>query len=385
MRFSVDAHAIGCRLTGNEVYVRNLLDAFAEVDDRSAFVAYVSTAEGARATPRRFTKSRVSRDPFVRLGVDLPRRLRRHRPELLHVQYTAPLNCPVPVVVTVHDVSFFEHPEYFTAARAFQLRLTVSRTVAAAARIITVSEFSRDAIARVYGLDPHSIAVVPNAAASIFRPLPHDESAAWVWRRFGIPPPFILNVGDLTARKNQAGLIRAFAEMARAFPQLTHHLVLAGKDGWHGSTVHRAALESGVAERIHFTGFVSDAELLHLYNACDLFVVPSFYEGFGLPVIEAMACARPVACSATSAVHEVADACAILFDPQSAAEMARAMADLALDAELRARMGRLGLQRSAHFSWRTAAERTLEVYREVARAAARPGVLTRVPTPVANR
>ena len=385
MRFSVDAHAIGCRLTGNEVYVRNLLDAFAAVDDKSEFVAYVSTAEAAGVTPRRFTRSRVSRDPFVRLGIDLPRRLRRHRPALLHVQYTAPLNCPVPVVVTVHDVSFFEHPEYFTAARAFQLRLTVSRTVATAARIITVSEFSRDAIARVYGLDERAITVVPNAAAGIFRPLPHADSTAWVWRRFGIPPPFVLNVGDLQARKNQAGLIRAFAEMLRACPQLAHHLVLAGKDGWHGSAVHRAALESGVAERIHFTGFVSDAELLQLYNACEFFVFPSFYEGFGLPVIEAMACARPVACSSTSAVHEVADTCAILFDPHSTREMTRAMVDLALDGELRARMGRLGLQRSTHFSWRKAAEKTLEVYREVASAVELPLPLVRVSAPLAKR
>jgi len=142
--------------------------------------------------------------------------------------------------------------------------------------------------------------------------------------------------------------------------------------GWHGGAVRRAALESGVADRIHFTGFVSDEELLELYNACEFFVFPSFYEGFGLPVIEAMACGRPVACSNGSAVSEVADGAAILFDPHSTTEMTRAMLDLALNSELRARMGRLGLQRSAHFSWRRAAEKTLEVYHQVASAAARP-------------
>ncbi len=384
MRFSVDAHAIGCHLTGNDVYVRSLLDAFAAVDDNSEFVAYVATAEAARVIPRRFATWRVSRNPFVRLGHDLPRRLRRDRPDVIHVQYTAPLSCPAPIVVSVHDVSFIEHPEYFPAPRALQLRLTVKRTVARAARVITVSEFSRKAIARVYGLDEQEIAVVPNAAASLFRPLPHQAATAWVWRRFGIAPPFVLNVGDLQVRKNQTGLIRAFAEMIRAFPQLPHHLVLAGKESWHSGAVRRAAKESGLADRIHFTGFVSDEELLHLYNACELFVFPSLYEGFGLPVIEAMACGRPVACSDSSAVSEVADGAAILFDPLATAEMTRAMLDLALDSELRARMGRLGLQRAAHFSWRRSAEKTLEVYREVARAATRPVPARRISFSVSN-
>jgi len=372
MRFSVDAHAIGCHLTGNEVYVRSLLEAFAAVDDNSEFVAYVSTPEAARAVPRGFATRTVSRNPFARLGRDLPRQLRRDRPDLIHVQYTAPVACPAPIVVSVHDVSFLEHPGYFPAARAFQLRLTVARTVARAARIITVSEFSRRAIARAYGLDEEDIAVVPNAAASQFRPLPHRAASAWVWRRFGITPPFVLNVGDLQVRKNQTGLIRAFAEMVLAYPQLPHHLVLAGKDGWHGDATRRSALASGVGDRIHFTGFVSDEELLELYNACEFFVFPSFYEGFGLPVIEAMACGRPVACSDGSAVSEVADGAALLFDPHSTTQMTRAMLDLALDSELRARMGRLGLQRSAHFSWRRSAEKTLEVYHQVARAAGRP-------------
>jgi glycosyltransferase involved in cell wall biosynthesis len=366
MRFSVDAHALGCHLTGNEVYVRNLLNAFAGLDTTSGFIAYLSMETAGEWVPERFQKHRIARNPFLRLGHDLPRRLRRDRPDLLHVQYTAPLRCPVPVVVSVHDVSFLEHPEYFTRSRALQLRWTVRRTVRTAARILTGSEFSRVAIAKAYELDPGHIDVVPNAAASLFRPLPQESARAWVRKRFGIREPFLLTVGDLQPRKNQLGLIQAFSELIRAHPQLPHHLVLAGKETWHASRVRRAAAQSGLESRIHFTGFVEDGDLVQLYNACDVFVFPTFYEGFGIPVLEAMACARAVACSNTSALPEVADAAAILFDPRSTAEMTRAIRDLLLNRELRSRMERLGQQRSGLFSWRAAARKTLEIYYEVA-------------------
>src|SRR5262249_6060585 len=122
MRFSVDAHAIGCHLTGNEVYIRNLLTHFARLDRDNEFFAYLSKPHAEADVPRRFTKHRVSENPFQRLGFDLPRRVRTDRPDLLHVQYTAPLKCKVPLVVSVHDVSFLEFPQYFTRFRATQLK-----------------------------------------------------------------------------------------------------------------------------------------------------------------------------------------------------------------------------------------------------------------------
>ncbi|HSW50422.1 MAG TPA: glycosyltransferase, partial [Bryobacteraceae bacterium] len=332
----------------------------------SEFIAYLSVEDTEARVRGGCRVRRVSANPFLRLGWDLAMQLRRDRPELVHVQYTAPLACPVPVVVSVHDVSFLEHPEYFQYLRREQLRLTVSRTVRAAARVITGSEFSRASIARAYDLDPDAIAVVPNAASSMFRPVERSVAATQVSRRFGIPEPFLLTVGDLQPRKNQIGLIRAFASLAREFPQLRHNLVIAGKDTWFSPHVRRAAGECGVADRVRFTGFVSDQDLLLLYGACDTFIFPSFYEGFGLPVLEAMACGRAVACSRTSALPEVADAAAIFFDPGSEDEIARAMSDLLLDTGLRTRMEKLGMSRAARFSWRDTAEKTLQVYHQVA-------------------
>ncbi len=375
MRFAIDAHAIGRHLTGNEVYVRSLLRSFAALDQESEFVTYFSADDARQWTAERFQARQVSPNPFVRLGVEMAMKLRQDRPDLLHVQYTAPLGCPVPVVVSVHDVSFLVHPEYFPRPRALQLRWTVARTIRSATRILTVSEFSRDSIVGAYGEScAAKIVVVPNGAGSGFRPISRESAAAAVRSNLRINKPFLFSVGDLQPRKNQIGLIHAFAELVGSYPQFQHQLVLAGKDTWFSPKVREAARQSGVADRIQFAGFVSDEDLLHLYNACDLFVFPSFYEGFGLPVLEAMACGRAVACSGTSSMPEVADGAGVMFDPYSSREMVRAMADLLLDGELRARMERLGLQRAARFSWRTTAQKTLDVYREVAerhRAAAR--------------
>jgi len=369
MRISVDAHALGRHLTGNEVYIRNLLIKFAEMAPEAEFVAYASTFGSnphMRVVPRSVSQVAVSRNPFARLGWQMSRCVASDRPSLLHVQYTAPLYCPVPIVVTVHDVSFVDHPEYFTWFRAQQLRLTVRRTVGRAARVIAPSDFSRSSIIATYGLDPERVVTIPNGVSTSFRSVAKDLAKQRILRRFGLRAPYVLTVGDLQPRKNQLGLIKAFEEVLKLEPQLPHHLVLAGQDTWFADKIRAAAARSAFADRIHLLGWVGDEELLHLYNACDVFAFPSFYEGFGLPVLEAMACGTPVACSNQTATYEVADSCALTFDPSSTVEMMHCIRDLLINPDLRARMSRLGQQRAARFTWDSAARRTLAVYCEVA-------------------
>ena len=384
MRFAVDAHAIGRHLTGNEVYIRSLLRSFAELDRVSEFYAYISAKDARSWIPKHFETRFVSANPWSRLGWDLGRLVRRDRPDLLHVQYTAPLNVAVPVIVTVHDVSFLENPEYFRISRRLQLRLTVARTVEIAERVLTVSNYSRDAILRNYDISPEKVCVVPNAASPEFRVIGRDRAVSSVQKRWGFSEPFVFSVGDIQPRKNQIGLIRAFAAMIANRPSLRHHLVLTGKETWFAPRVHQEALNSGFADRIHFTGFVTDDELLHLYNACDCFVFPSFYEGFGMPILEAMACGRAVTCSNTSAMPEVADGAGLLFDPLKPESIRRCMEDILFDAELKARQERLGVQRAAHFNWRKSARATLDIYKEVAEVRTGRGK-TRVSAPLTAR
>ncbi len=319
--------------------------------------------------PARFERRMVSENPFKRLGFDLPNALRRDRPDVLHVQYTAPLHTRVPIVVSVHDVSYLEHPRYFTRFRANQLKLTVNHTIQHAARILTPSEFSRDAILRHYPAlvckDEEKVVVIPNAVAPSFRPVDRQTAQGMVERKYGIRGKFVLMVGDLQPRKNHLGALRAFEELLRGNPQFPHQLVLVGKETWYSKELHRAVEASAICSRVHFTGFIPDEDLVYFYGGSDVLLFPSFYEGFGLPILEAMACARAVVCSNVTAVPEVADGAAILFDPCSTSQTVRALRDVLIDAELRGRMERLGIARAAQFSWERAARKTLQVYHEV--------------------
>jgi glycosyltransferase involved in cell wall biosynthesis len=378
MRFSVDAHAVGQHLTGNETYIRNLLNCFASLDDKAEFIAYISRQDAFDQVPDRFQKRRVAINPYVRLGYDLPRRVAEDRPSILHVQYTAPIRCAAPIVVSVHDVSFLEHPEYFTPFRALQLRLTVRRTVRSAACVLTPSEFSKRRILEAYQLDEEKVVALPNGVSSAFRPVAREAAQRSMPASFQAPFPFILTVGDLQPRKNHLGLIRAFEELLRTYPQLPHHLIIVGKETWYAPTVRAAAKKSSAHDRIHFAGFVEDDQLHRLYGACDLMVYPSFYEGFGLPILEAMACGRAVACSNTSAMLEVADSAAILFDPCSQRDLVTSMRDLLLNPELRLRMERLGAQRASLFSWERTAAKTLDLYYGIGgRVKSASGILSR--------
>ena len=366
MRIAIDAHAIGQQLSGNEVYVRTLLKEYAELDSESEFIVYVSHKDVNGWVPLGFRRRLVSENPFVRLGSQLPTRLRDDRPDLVHVQYTAPLFCSAPIVVTIHDVSYIERPEYLTAFRATQIRASTRYTVSKAAKVITVSEFSRQGISKAFDLDPDNIVVTPLAAQESFRPISRAQAMRTVSDALKIERPYILNVGDLLPRKNQIGLIKAFRELLNAHPELPHALVLAGKYTWFAPQVIEEVRRSGLQNRIVLTGFVDDDLLPSLYNAADIFVFPSFYEGFGLPVIEAMACGRAVACSSATALPEVVDGAALLFEPSSIEAQTRAIRDILIDPEFTIRMEKKSLQRAAAFNWKETAQKTLDVYYSVA-------------------
>jgi glycosyltransferase involved in cell wall biosynthesis len=370
VHIAIDAHSVGTGLAGNETYAANLVEALAEVDAENRYTVYVTKVEAERRFAGRWPRVAVRRTlphtPLVRIPVTLSAELRRRPVDLLHVQYTAPPFAPCPVVVTVHDLSFEHLPETFKRRSRVQLRLTVRRTARAAAHVIAPSEYTRQDLIKSYGLDPARVSVVPLAAAAHFRPVEDAGELGRVRERYRIAGDYILAVGSIQPRKNLARLVRAYADLRRArgrsnLPQL----VLVGRQAWlYGETL-RAVEESGARDSIILTGYVSEADLPALYTGALCFVYPSFFEGFGLPPLEAMRCGVPVLAGDLTSLPEVVGDAGLLVNPLDTGALARALARLVDDADLRRDLRERGLDRARSFDWRHTARMTVEVYRKV--------------------
>ncbi len=348
MRIAIDAHALGRGQAGYESYLRYLTAELPAAAPDAEFWLYAG--RDAAALDTAIPAHRVlSHSRARRLLLDLPRVLRRDRPDLLHVQYVAPFPCPVPVVATIHDLSFIDVPQFFSGVERMLLRAAVGRTARLARRIVTVSEFSKQRLMAIYSLPEDRVVIAPNAAGPHFRPARAPED---------VRAPYILMVGDLQPRKNHIGAIRAFAEFSRA---TRHRLKIAGRQTHFVAQIRREAAASGAGDRIDFLGYVPDADLPALYRGADCCLYPSFYEGFGLPVLEAMACGTPVVTSRGTALEEVADSAAILADASDPRDIAQALHGAIAR---RAQLSAAGLRRARRYSWSESARETARAFRE---------------------
>ena len=265
-------------------------------------------------------------------------------------------------VVTIHDVIPYLYPETSTRLDRLIYRRWLPLAVQRVDAIITVSEQSRADIVRHLRVGPEMVTTIPLAAGRGFRPLAEPETRPAL-QRYGIDFPYILYVGSIEARKNLVRLLEAYARL-RAWSQ-RWRLVIVGPRRGNSSPVFSAVRRLGLEPHIHFTGHVEEADLPALYNGAELFVFPSLYEGFGLPVLEAMSCGTPVVTSNTSSLPEVAGDAAILvepFDPEAiAGGMRQVLEDPALAASLRSR----ALARAGRFTWEQTARQTIAVYERV--------------------
>jgi glycosyltransferase involved in cell wall biosynthesis len=266
-------------------------------------------------------------------------------------------------LLTIHDLAFLVRPEYaYPPLRRF-LERAVPRSVARAHHILADSEASRQDAIRLFGLDPARVTVVGAGVEPRFLPLTEAETAA-VRARYGLEAPFVFSVSTLEPRKNFDGLVRAFAQ-ARRQANLPHHLVIAGGKGWLYEPIFQAVEEAGVEDVVHFLGFVPDDDLPALYNLAALFVFPSHYEGFGIPVLEALACATPVLCTDTSSLPEIAGDAAMLIPTGDHDALVQGLIHLLTDEGARAELARRGPARAARFTWDAAARRLWGLYRQL--------------------
>ncbi len=268
-------------------------------------------------------------------------------------------------VVTIHDVWLDRHPEY--SPKIFGQRGSfrrTRRTARKARRIITVSEFSAREIQELYGIPPERIAVIYNGVSEEFRPVHDDQAMGELRRRLGLPAGgFILFIGGANPRKNHRAFLQAAAQRLDRLGG--RPLVLVG-DAVHRFGDYRETARSlGIDGRVLCTGRLSMPDIRLLYSHADLFVFPSLYEGFGMPVLEAMACGAPTITSNSTALPEVGGDAAILVDPENAEKLGEAMVRVLEDEELRHTLKAKGLTRVKDFSWDRAARATVEVYREL--------------------
>jgi glycosyltransferase involved in cell wall biosynthesis len=266
----------------------------------------------------------------------------------------------VPTVLTVHDLIFHHLPAYHKWLNRWYLNLTMPLFCRQATRVIAVSEHTRRDLIEVYGLSGDKITVVHEAADPRFCPQPQHMVEA-VRSEYGLPERYLLFVGTVEPRKNLSRLVEVFCALSAE--GLTDGLVIAGKLGWLYEGFLARLERSPARQQVTLTGYVPAADLPALYSGAQALVFPSLYEGFGLPVLEAMACGTPVACSDTSSLPEIAGDAALRFDPGDPESIAEIVRGLLQDADLRGALRKAGRQQAARFSWGRAAAETAAVYR----------------------
>ena len=342
----LDADALGRQRTGNETYIRELLS---ELAGRAPDLRLAAVTRHPELVPDGIEPFELrARHQIVRMSLQLPRLLRRLRPRVAHFQHALPLGLSGLSVVTVHDLSFERDPGLMGLRDRLVFQAAVPRSARRASRVIVVSEQTKRDLIEHSGVPAERIVVVPNGVGEPFGPDgPHANGK-----------PYALVVGSLEPRKDPLTAVEGFALLGS--DEL--RLVFAGPDRGDGVAARAAAERRGLAGRVEFKGHVSGEELAALYRGAACLVFPSRDEGFGLPLLEAMASGTPVVATRAGALPEIAGEAAILVEPGNPVELAggieRALAD-------RERLVAAGLDRARQFSWADTAERTLAVYREL--------------------
>lgn len=381
LRIAIDGRTLTGRFTGDRTYWRNLIRALLKLDSESEYHIYtrLPLPEGELpAAPNLFVHCLPAKSDRLWLFWTFPTTLRALRPDVVHVQYTVPLRvlCPYPLVTTIHDISFRLHPEWFTRKDRFLMNLTNPPSMRRADRVLTVSETSRQQIIKTYGLPPEKVIATPLGVSEEFFLSPEEaalppevlreRAKRVVAQKFGVTAPFVLAVGVLQPRKNLPLLAEAFGR-AKTKYALPHRLVLTGKIGWgeQSEALREAWARSGAEEEaLALTGYVEDDDVPLLMRACDLFAHPALFEGFGLPVVEAMASGAPVVVSEAPPMPEIAGSAALRFDGRSVEAWQEGLAQVLMSEEIRADLGVRGREHAKQYVWERMAQGVMRAYQE---------------------
>ncbi len=367
MRIGIDARLIFYQKAGIGQYILRLTEALSKLDQEDEFTLFTSRKDRTELVNAPNFKHRhlwtPSHNRFERLAMSaelLPFGL-----DVLHSpDFIQPSHIRFPSVITVHDLAFLLYPRFLTKQSA-RYYGQVDLAARGATQIIAVSQSTKRDVIHLLGVPEDRVTVIYEAAHPIFRPLDHAEARQHVAQRYGINEDFVLFVSTIEPRKNLPTLLEAFRRLLDIY-HVRATLAIAGQEGWLVDQMNEIVTRLHLTECVRFLGPVPNEELLYLYNAARVFALPSFYEGFGLPPLEAMACGTPVVVSNTSSLPEVVGDAGQLVDPQDVEAWSVALWRILTDKNLRDEMCEKGLKRTASFSWERAAHEHLAVYQQVA-------------------
>lgn len=378
MIVGIDGSSILPQRTGVGQYTYHLMRALAETDGDEQFRVFLNSfrhplpADAAFLRGGRF-KTRHLRLPgpmivnaWRRFGAPSIDRL-VGRCDVFHSPATyVPPQTHGARVTTVHDLYFMRHPEECHSLGGRYLLDHLPRVAPTLDRVIAVSHATAGDIVELYGVDPERISIIHEGVDARFRPVPDDEARRAALKRYGVPSEYILSVATLEPRKNLPALLCAYAGL-RESTLSAPPLVLVGGFGWMADAIHKTVTDLELTDDVIFTGYVANEDLPAIYSAASVFAFVSLYEGFGLPLLEAMACGTPTVTSNTSSLVEVAGDASLTIDPTDVEAITHALATTLEDAQTRRTLIDRGIARAAQFSWERCAEETLAVYREVTR------------------
>jgi len=354
MKVGIDAQSTVGRKTGIGYYAGNLIDHFKRVGDMDFFYFKNTDIQDLN------TVGRIRWENFILPGFAL-----KEEVDILHTPgFAGPkTRGSFKKVTTVCDLIGMIYPRNLNVVSRFYWQRWLPGCVRNSDIIIAISEHTKRDLVRLLDIPERKIRVILLAADPRFSPIEDAVKRTEVRRKYDLPEEFILNVGTVEPRKNVCGLVEAFScylEESHSGPDL----VIAGKKDWGYAEARRKVDELGISSRVHFTDYIDDEDLPVLYNLAKFFVYPSFYEGFGLPVLEALSCGRPVICSNASSLPEVTQDAALLIDPDNIRDLKEAIATLDKNEAIRTELSGRAVRQAGKFSWEKTVSQTLDVYKE---------------------
>jgi glycosyltransferase involved in cell wall biosynthesis len=361
MKIAIDAHSLGTGSGGNEIYTENLINALSQIDKENEYTIYTNP-DTILTLPANYkiikikTKNRWLRPLYLKYLIE------KNSPDVYHSQYFLPLSCNRASIITIHDASFLTHPEWFTNREKFIFNF-LNNSIKKSKKIIAVSGFLKSELLKFFDIEKYKIDVIYNGVSEIFKPDISDSLISKIKLKYSLPDNYILYVGRFNVRKNISILIKAFSFFKRR-NKIDFKLVLVGKKDWKSQNLKKLVSKLNLSDKVKFIDYLPYSDLPAIYKNAKLFVFPSFYESFGLPPLEAMACGIPCITANTSAFPEITQDATLKINPNDAEELAAAIERLIFDQSLINSYIAKGLELTKQFTWAKTAKKTLDTYRE---------------------